>query len=58
MISRVFYDRDIAYDHYIRKVPRIQIENRGYEIIKDCGDDIFIIRHEEEIFEPYLIKKI
>ena len=40
---KIKYDIDVAYEHGIRKVPRTQIENRGYEIIRQLSEAEFIV---------------
>ena len=50
---RVKYDLDIAYKSGIRKSPRIQLENRGYKIIKQINETEFIVENKE-INEKYI----
>ena len=53
---KIFYDLDIAYNYGIRKIPKIQLENRGYKIIKQLSNTEFIIENSK-IIEPYIIIK-
>lgn len=53
---KIKYDLDIAYDYGIKKVPKIQLENRGYKIIKQLSDTEFIIKNSK-IIEPYITIK-
>lgn len=50
---RIKYDLDIAYKYGIRKSPRIQLENRGYKIIKQINETEFIVENKE-INEKYI----
>lgn len=52
---KIKYNMDAAYKLGIRKVPKIQIENRGYKIIKQLSETEFIIENKK-ITEVYISK--
>ena len=52
---KIKYDMDTAYECGIRKIPRIQLENRGYKVIQQISETEFEVE-DREINEIYINK--